>query len=152
MIIGRNPNVEEYTKLMPTALSRVIFTGYIKQSNIVDWYRAADIGILPSYNEQCSYSGIEMLMLGMLVISTDSQGLTDMFHDNENALVAKIGNRKDDKEFIASLTETILKALTLPQEIAEELSANAKKYAQEKYSLSQMREKYIALIEDIYKQ
>ena len=69
VIIGRNPNVEEYTKLMPTALSRVIFTGYIKQSNIVDWYRAADIGILPSYNEQCSYSGIEMLMLGMLVIS-----------------------------------------------------------------------------------
>ena len=47
---------------------------------------------------------------------------------------------------------TILKALTLPQEKAEELSANAKKYAQEKYSLSKMREKYIALIEDIYKQ
>ena len=47
---------------------------------------------------------------------------------------------------------TILKALTLPQEIAEELSANAKKYAQEKYSLSQMREKYIALIENLYKQ
>ena len=91
-------------------------------------------------------------MLGMLVVSTDSQGLTDMFHDNENALVAKIGNRKDDKEFIASLTETILKALTLPQEKAEELSANAKTYAQEKYSLSQMREKYLALIEDIYKQ
>ena len=152
VIIGKNPNIEEYTKLMPTALSRVIFTGYIKQSNIVDWYRAADIGILPSYNEQCSYSGIEMLMLGMLVISTDSQGLTDMFHDNENALVAKIGNRKDDKEFIASLTETILKALRLPQEKVEELSANAKTYAQEKYSLSQMREKYIALIENIYKQ
>ena len=58
----------------------------------------------------------------------------------------------DDKEFIASLTETILKALSLPQEKAEELSANAKKYAQEKYSLSQMQEKYIALIENIYKQ
>ena len=152
VIIGKNPNVEEYTKLMPTALSRVIFTGYIKQSDIVDWYRAADIGILPSYNEQCSYSGIEMLMLGMLVVSTDSQGLTDMFHDNENALVAKIGNRKDDKDFIASLTETIQNALSLPKEKTEELSANAKKYAQEKYSISKMQEKYLALIEDIYKQ
>ena len=58
----------------------------------------------------------------------------------------------DDKEFIASLTETILKALSLPQEKAEELSANAKKYAQEKYSISKMQEKYLALIEDIYKQ
>ena len=42
--------------------------------------------------------------------------------------------------------------LTLPQEKAEELSANAKKYAQEKYSISKMQEKYLALIEDIYKQ
>lgn len=151
VIIGKNPNVEEYTKLMPTALSRVIFTGYIKQSEIVDWYRAADIGILPSYNEQCSYSGIEMLMLGMLVISTDSQGLSDMFHDNENALIAKIGNRKDDKEFIASLTETILKALFLSVEEIEKLSNNARQYAQKKYSLALMRDKYLALIEDLYK-
>ena len=150
VIIGKYPNVEKYAKLMPTALSRVIYTGFIKQSEIVDWYRAADIGILPSYSEQCSYSGIEMLMLGMLIISTDGQGLTDMFHDNENALIAKIGNRKDDKEFVSSLTETILKALTLPQEKVEELSANAKQYAQEKYSLSRMRDKYLALIEKLY--
>ena len=150
VIIGKNPNVEEYTKLMPTALSRVIYTGYIKQSDIVDWYRAADIGILPSYNEQCSYSGIEMLMLGMLVVSTDSQGLTDMFHDGENALIAKIGNRKDDKEFVSSLTETIFKALSLPQEKIDKLSNNAKQYAQEKYSLSRMRDKYMALIDNIY--
>ena len=46
----------------------------------------------------------------------------------------------------------ILKVLSLPQEKAEELSANAKKYAQEKYSISKMQEKYLALIEDIYKQ
>ena len=151
VIIGRNPNVEDYTKLMPTALSRVIYTGFIKQSEIVDWYRAADIGILPSYNEQCSYSGIEMLMLGMLVISTDSQGLSDMFHDNENALVAKIGNRKDDKEFITSLTETILKALSLSVEEIEKLSNNARQYAQKKYSLALMRDKYLVLIEDLYK-
>ena len=136
---------------MPTALSRVIYTGFIKQSEIVDWYRAADIGILPSYSEQCSYSGIEMLMLGMLIISTDGQGLTDMFHDNENALIAKIGNRKDDKEFVSSLTETILKALSLPQEKIDELSNGAKQYALKKYSLSLMRDKYLALIEKLYK-
>ena len=58
----------------------------------------------------------------------------------------------NDKEFIASLTETILRALSLSQDKVEELSANAKKYAQEKYSLSKMREKYIALIENLYKQ
>jgi len=150
VIIGKYPKVEKYAKLMPTALSRVIYTGFIKQSEIVDWYRAADIGILPSYSEQCSYSGIEMLMLGMLIISTDGQGLTDMFHDNENALIAKIGNRKDDKEFVSSLTETILKALSLPQEKIDELSNGAKQYALKKYSLSLMRDKYLALIEKLY--
>lgn len=150
VVIGKNPNVEKYAKLMPTALSRVIYTGFIKQSEIVDWYRAADIGILPSYSEQCSYSGIEMLMLGMLIISTDGQGLTDMFHDNVNALVAKIGRREDDKEFVSSLTETILKALSLPQEKIDELSNSAKNYARKKYSLSLMRDKYMALIKDLY--
>ena len=91
-------------------------------------------------------------MLGMLVIATDGHGLTDMFHDEENALVAKIGNRKDDKEFVSSLTATLLKALSLPKDRIDELSGNAKKYAQEKYSLSQMREKYIALIEELYRE
>ncbi len=152
VIIGKNPNVDEYAKLMPTALSRVIYTGFIRQSEIVNWYRAADIGILPSYSEQCSYSGIEMLMLGMLVIATDGHGLTDMFHDEENALVAKIGNRKDDKEFVSSLTATLLKALSLPKERIDELSGNAKQYAQEKYSLIQMQNKYLALIEELYRE
>ena len=49
-----------------------------KGKKIID-PRIADIGVLFSFHEQCSFSAIEMMMFDLPVISTDSTGLKEMF-------------------------------------------------------------------------
>lgn len=53
----------------------VLLLGEQPKIRVYEWYRIADIGILPSYYEQCSYTGIEMKIFGLPVISSDSFGL-----------------------------------------------------------------------------
>ena len=58
--------------------SKVCFTGKIPKDQLYTFYQIADAGTLPSFSEQCSYVGIEMLMHGLPWIGTNSSGLKEM--------------------------------------------------------------------------
>ena len=81
-------------------LSRnIILTGVFNQKELNEWYIAADIWILPSYSEQCSYVAIEMMQHDIVIVSSDCIGLKDMF-SNENAIVACIGSVDDPTLYV----------------------------------------------------
>ena len=56
----------------------VILTGKLSQKLLCRFYEIADVGVLPSLNEQCSYAIIEMLLHGLNVITTNALGLSEM--------------------------------------------------------------------------
>lgn len=88
VIAGITDGIEDYTKHVHDSIFHVTFTGLISKSRLHQWYRAADIGVLPSYTEQCSYSGMEMMAEKLLVVTTDGNGLRDMFNSS-NAYIVK---------------------------------------------------------------
>lgn len=49
-------------------------------------YMESDAGIISSLQEQCSYVAIEMAMFGLPIITTNVDGLNEIFTDNVNAL------------------------------------------------------------------
>lgn len=55
------------------------FTGMLSMSDLIGYYSLADIGIICSIHEQCSYVAIEMMMFGLPVICTSVDGLDEMF-------------------------------------------------------------------------
>jgi len=98
-------------KLSKKFAAKVTYTGLNEKKEIRRWYQIADIGIIPSFSEQCSYVGIEMMMHGLPVVASDGFGVRNMFQDGVNAKVAKIGDRKNPKHFISGLTVAILELL-----------------------------------------
>ena len=66
--------------------------------------------MLVSYGEQCSYVVIEMMMHGLPIVATKSEGLNDMIRDTE----AKIELTDDINRNITQLTECILNNLDRP--------------------------------------
>lgn len=126
--------------------SRVTFTSHIPHEEVFDWFRIADVGVVPSYTEQCSYVGIEMLMFGLPVVSSDGNGLRSMFTHNANALVASIGSRRSDKTFSRHLLQCFRKMLD------EKLRKHLGKYARisylEKYTQETMSEGYARILRD----
>ena len=74
---------------------KVIFTGKLRKDQLYRFYQIADIGVLPSCQEQCSYVGIEMLMHGIPLVGTDAMGISEMieegYHNGDIVILLRSG-------------------------------------------------------------
>ena len=99
----------------------------------------ADIGVLPSCQEQCSYVGIEMLMHGIPLVGTDAMGISEMIEEGYK-IPLKIGGEEislcTDK-----LSDSILSALANKGFFGKRARHRFEKY----YSLNTMRLKVTQL-------
>ena len=127
--------------------TKVTYTGHLERKELNRWYQMADIGVIPSYTEQCSYVGIEMMMHGLPIVASDGFGLRDMFKDGVNAIVAPIGKRtKKAKGF----SENLARALTMllsSEALRDKIGRNAREIYTKHYSLYRMKEEYMRLLE-----
>lgn len=57
--------------------SKITFVGKLPHKELYLLYQIADIGVLPSLMEQCSYTVIEMLMFGLPIIGTTTPGISE---------------------------------------------------------------------------
>lgn len=139
---------EYLLKRNPKVATRVTFTGLLDKDWLHKWYRVADIGVIPSFYEQCPYNGIEMMMYGLPIVCTDGIGLRNMFQDGINAKVVSIGNRKNHKGVVNRLA-TSMSALLDSFSLCEHLSIQSKKVYQKEYNIETMRNKYRKLINEM---
>lgn len=134
-----------FGKVLGPVAAKVIFTGLLAKDDLYKWYKAADLGLMPSYSEQFGYSAIEMVNCGLPLIVSDGNGLCDMFEDGENAFVAHIGDVNNKDEFAVSLAAKIRQALTSAKSDIERIKQCALHNVTEKYSANLMAERYAAL-------
>ena len=125
------------------------FTGQLSLDEMAFYYSTADIGIIPSIHEQCSYTAIEMMMFGLPVVCTDVDGLRELFQQGVNALKVPLltpshGRQKVDSDAISEAIHTILRQPSL----REQLSNGARKAYLKHFTEEQM----IQSIEQIYSQ
>lgn len=125
------------------------FTGQLSLDEMAFYYSTADIGIIPSIHEQCSYTAIEMMMFGLPVVCTDVDGLRELFQQGVNALKVPLltpshGRQKVDSDAISAAIHTILRQPSL----REQLSNGARKAYLKHFTEEQM----IQSIEQIYSQ
>ncbi|MBO4845822.1 MAG: glycosyltransferase family 4 protein [Lachnospiraceae bacterium] len=94
---------------------RVIFTGYISQTELPFFYNLADVAVLPSiWDEPAGLTNLEAMACGLPVITTNSGGIP------EYAKQAIILNR--DEDLVNEIARTVIKMLNRREyckEIAE---------------------------------
>lgn len=141
VIAGITDGIEDYTKHVHDSIFHVTFTGLISKSRLHQWYRAADIGVLPSYTEQCSYSGMEMMAEKLLVVTTDGNSLRDMFNSS-NAYIVKANEDTMAEELACKLQE----ALMATSEEREEKTNAAFERVKKVFSLERMQASYSKML------
>ena len=131
----------------PNSAAHVTYTGLLSEERLADWYQIADIGILPSFTEQSSYSGIEMLAYGKLIVTTDGHNLTDMFNDG-TAIIAPIGEHRtgDASPFADSLVNAVQTAFSIDEATRQEYRGRASAHYDLFYSFNQWKTTYTRLI------
>lgn len=137
VMVGAVPDWEYVQEKCWPVSTRIHFTGLISPDELEKWYQIADMGIFPSYTEQCSYVGLEMMAHGLPVVASDGFGVRCMFNE-QNAEIAKIGDRSSTKEYkkelirctvetLAGLDEKKKKALSFTSANDDRYAINAHK-------------------------
>lgn len=100
LIIIGDGNFEYYINQGSDISAKITYVGKISKERLYSYYQVADIGVIPSFHEQCSYVAIEMMMFGLPIIGTDSTGLNEMILDecklyikDKEPLVNQLSNR-----------------------------------------------------------
>ena len=151
VIVGEVHSLEEFTKLTPTSCSQITYTGLISSERLALWYASADIGIIPSYTEQCSYAALEMMHTPGVVVTTDGWGLDEVFND-KNAIIAPIqrkSNEIETKQLEENLYSALIKALTLEEPDLDALKIQCRTLLENRHNFDNVSLKYKKLLNDI---
>ena len=148
IVVGTIFEVKKLLKHTSEIAPKITFTGQISKEKLNEWYRIADIGVLASFSEQCSYTGIEMMMSGLPVIASDGFGVGCMFSDNVNAKIARIGNRNRYEEFEHNLSEAFLQLLQ-SNDLRKKLGVNGRKIYESKYRIEYMQTGYQRFVDSL---
>jgi glycosyltransferase involved in cell wall biosynthesis len=105
--------------------------------SVEDMLLAADVFVLPSFEEGLSIALLEAMAIGMPVIASDISGNRRVVQDDLNGLLVPSGNS-------ATLAQAIERVFTAP-DWAAELGAAARRHVEEHYSLDRMVEEHLNL-------
>ncbi|QIK61405.1 glycosyltransferase [Dysgonomonas sp. HDW5A] len=135
---------QEGLKEINPFFDKIILTGRLSQKEVYKFYQIADVGIIPSFHEQSSYTAIEMMMFGLYIISSNSYGLNEMFKDGINSQVVHTSYKKNEYE--KKLFNAINKYLNSPQTEILQLQEKARETYEKNYSLQIMYAKTLEAI------
>lgn len=148
VVIGSVFSPEDVMSLTKTVAVKVTFTGQLSPEELAKWYQVADIGIIPSYSEQCSYSGLEMMRCGLPIVASDGLGVRCMFKDGVNACVARIEDSSCPKVFEQNLIEATLRLLN-NSFLCLKLGLTNRKIFELNYSMTVISQKYENLFREM---
>jgi len=148
VVIGTLFEVKKIMEYAGEIAAKITFTGQISKERLDEWYQIADIGVLASYWEQCSYTGIEMMMHGLPVVASDGFCVGDMFKDGVNAKVAPIGDRSHPEEFENNLSKAFLELLQSSNQ-RRSLGEIGRKIYESHYHIHCMKEGYRLLLDSL---
>jgi len=77
LVIAGNGNYAVIVNAAGKKWSKITITGNLDKETLQDFYQLADVGVVPSYIEQCSYTAIEIMHAGLPIVVTDVDGLSE---------------------------------------------------------------------------
>lgn len=130
--------------------SHITWTGLISQEKLFNLYSIADIGLMPSFHEQCSFVAIEMMMHGVPLIASTSTGLKEMVEDGITGFHIPVIEYPNKMEIDSSLlAEKILYLLQHPEE-RKYMKNNARKRYERVYSFDVFRENMLGFYNSLF--
>lgn len=149
VLIGCVDNFYEYWDIAKDIASKLIMPCFLTKQELAYWYSAADFGIIPSYTEQCSFVALEMMGSELITISTDGNGLKEMFRNGENAIVANLKDNISGKSDDVMIAEAMSRAFELNDKERERIIQSNKNLINGKYSINNMKSKYNQLFHSL---
>ena len=140
-LVGEGDSRKDYENLVKKLWleDKVHLYGYVSRDQIAEYYRGADVFVLPSYNEGMSVATLEALASGMPIVSTDRAGGDNLVVEGINGFTYKWAD-------IDSLVVN-LKTIYYDRDLLKSMGDESRKRA-ENYSWSYIKETYLRLFKE----
>lgn len=122
MFAGDGPEREFLSKTLPE--NKTVFLGRLEKEELSRAYASADIFLFPSKTEGCPNVVMEAVSSGLPVIAIDAYGVKDIVNRANCGFLYPDGEENRIKPLLANLIND--------DKLRFELSANARKFAEEK--------------------
>jgi glycosyltransferase involved in cell wall biosynthesis len=119
-------------------IDRIIFTGFIANEELPNYYSSADIVIMPSLSEGCPVVMAEAFACSSIVISSDIPAFQSHITDGITGFKVPVKNSK-------AIAEKVIEVLN-ENESLQAIRENARKYAIDHFDWEIVRENYIKLL------
>lgn len=139
LIVG-DGSFSNYMKEATDLAGRITYTGKVDKEILYKYYQIATVGVMPSFHEQCSYVGIEMMMHGIPLIGTDSTGLGEMIEDDYRLHISETDEAQIDTD---ELSRLLLSVLHKPDNLLSQLY---RERYETYYSLQVMKREFLHLL------
>lgn len=141
MIVGEGPEKEKLEKLAATLgiKDKVIFTGLLREQNLVRALQANDVFVTASKSENMPLSILEAMSCGLPIVAAAEKGLIEIIKDGVNGFLVKA-------DYPADLAEKILSLISNPALLKEFSQASRAE------ALNYSKENVTGLLERVYKQ
>lgn len=152
LVIAGDGDFKSLIKSAGKFSANISYLGFIPFEDVVALYHEADVGVIPSLEEHCSYVALEMLHCGLPVIASKLGGLKEIFMHGENALLVDIVINKTNLYGIApnveQLDDYLFKLLT-DESLRTKFSQNAKKRADGMFTSGTMINNYLQTVKSL---
>jgi glycosyltransferase involved in cell wall biosynthesis len=150
LLIAGEGDLQELTKRITRHHDKISVLGKLEKDALYNLYRIADVGVIPSYVEQCSYTAIEMMHFGLPLLVSDVDGLKEVVPDKcglkFQVTLEKSAIRLDTDELRRKLI-----ILLADDRRRKKIGACAKLHVAENYSASRMAAATIQIYETLTK-
>jgi glycosyltransferase len=148
LVIAGAGNFYRYTKESQEICTKITYTGLLDKAHLYEWYRLADVGVIPSLFEPFGFVAVEMMMHRLPMVVTATSGMNEVV-DESCGLKIPLTILPDSVEIDASLlAQKIIYLLQNPTE-AKRLKKNARKRYMEKYSSDVFSKNMIAFYKSL---
>ena len=144
LMIAGSGEFNYYMKECEDIWTHVSWTGKLSKDKLYELYSISDIGVMPSFHEQCSYVAIEMMMHGLPIIGSTSTGLKEMIADGETGLHIPVIEYDNKVEIDTSLLAEKMLYLLNNSDVRQYMRQNARKRYEEQYSKEVFRKNMLA--------
>ncbi|KQB99420.1 glycosyltransferase [Pedobacter sp. Hv1] len=150
VLIGTGSLNEVLKAALPT-WGKLTLTGIITREWVQKWYAIANVGILPSLMEQCSYTAIEMRFWKIPLIISAVDGLDEVFQDNVDCLKIPVTYDQNKERVLSPIQiENCLYRLLTDKIICEKIVKNGYKKAFKQFTANEMGQSYYKVITQLY--
>ncbi|MFZ5430211.1 MAG: glycosyltransferase family 4 protein [Bacteroidota bacterium] len=149
LVIAGDGNFSELMEHCRAISGKVSYLGFLPYADLIGLYKCADIGVIPSLEEHCSYVALEMLFSGLPVVASDIGGLREIFVHGRNALLTDVVPGSENMYGIAPDVEKFAEnmySLLVKPELRKTMSKHSLLRAKSMFTSEIMVRNYLKLI------